>query len=48
MKEAVYEERPKVERKALQSDALKTSVSSISTMVWPWPEIPAVKRGLKL
>src|SRR5260370_32666049 len=31
-------ERPKVWRKVLQSEALKTSVSSISTMVSPWPE----------
>src|SRR5262245_23210093 len=45
---AVYEDRPKVERKVLQSDALNTSVSSIRTMVWPWPEIPALKREFKL
>jgi hypothetical protein len=35
---AVYVERPNVLRKVLQSDVLNTSVSSISTMVWSWPE----------
>src|SRR5579864_4562293 len=34
----VYEERPKVERNVVQSLELKTSVSSIRTMDWPWPE----------
>src|SRR5215472_3469255 len=49
VKEAeVYPERPKVERNVLQSAAVKTSVSSISTIVWPWPETPALKRGFKL
>src|SRR6516162_9666476 len=39
VKEAVvYAERPKVERKVFQSAALKTSVSSIRTIDWPWPE----------
>src|SRR6516162_1720207 len=41
-------ERPRVERKVFQSTALYTSVSSITTMVWPCPEIPALKRGLRL
>src|SRR5882672_9730954 len=49
VKEAeVYPERPKVCRKLPQSEALNTSVSSISAMVWPWPEIPAPKSGFKL
>src|SRR5215467_4235754 len=34
----VYEERPNVERNVFQSLELKTSVSSIRTMDWPWPE----------
>src|SRR5258708_3805569 len=41
----VKPERPKVWRKVLQSEALKTSVSSMRTMVWPWPEMPVLKRG---
>src|SRR2546428_7310694 len=44
----VYPERPKVARKVLQSEAVKTSVSSIRTMVWPWPEMPALNSGFKL
>src|SRR5229473_8700172 len=43
-----YPDRPKVWRKLLQSEARKTSVSSISTMVWPCPETPALKTGFKL
>src|ERR1700739_4290213 len=39
-----YPERPKVSRNVFQSEALKTSVSSISTIVWPCPESPAVNR----
>src|SRR5580693_3778861 len=36
VKEAeVYVERPNVDRNLVQSEAAKTSVSSISTMVWP-------------
>ena len=42
------DERPKVERKVFQSEVLKRFVFSISAMVWPWPEMPALKRGFKL
>ncbi len=44
----VYVERPKVVRNVVQSGALKTSVSSITTIVWPCPEMFAVKSGLRL
>lgn len=44
----VYPSRPNVERNVLQSEALKTSVSSMRTMVCPWPEMPEVKRGFRL
>src|SRR6516164_8588399 len=37
----VYFASPNVERNVVQSDALNTSVSSIRTMVWPWPDVPA-------
>src|SRR5689334_22102844 len=33
-----YAERPSVERKVFQSAVLKTSVSSMTTIVWPCPE----------
>src|SRR5271170_5331767 len=44
----VNEERPNVERKVLQSLSAKTSVSSITTIVCPWPEMPAENSGLRL
>src|SRR5215470_10110365 len=44
----VYPESPKVERNVSQSLALKTSVSSITTIVWPWPELLALKSGFRL
>src|SRR5215813_8056835 len=44
----VYPSSPKVERNLLQSPALKTSVSSIRTIVCPWPEMPAEKTGFRL
>src|SRR5579862_3562482 len=43
-----YEERPNFERNVVQSEVLNTFVSSINAIVWPWPEIPALKRGFKL
>src|SRR5579859_7869338 len=43
-----YAERPKVVRKVVQSEVLNTLVSSTSTIVWPCPEYPALKRGLRL
>jgi len=46
--EAVYPARPKVERKVLQSEEVNTSVSSINTMVCPWPEVPALKSRFRL
>src|SRR5277367_777598 len=42
------DERPNTERKEVQSAVVKTSVSSITTIVWPCPEIPAVKSGFRL
>src|SRR6266478_2012783 len=44
----VYPASPKVCRNVLQSAAVKTSVSSISTIVSPWPELPALNTGFKL
>src|SRR6202453_2112171 len=44
----VYDERPNTERNDVQSAVLKTFVSSSTTMVWPCPEMPAVKSGLML
>src|SRR5262245_48441766 len=38
VKEEVYPESPKVERKVFQSEVLKTSVFSMSAIVWPCPE----------
>jgi len=40
--------RPKTFRKLCQSARLNTSVDSITTMVCPLPEIPLLKRGLRL
>src|SRR5208282_4751719 len=45
---AVKGERPNAERKVFQSVLPLTLVSSITTTVWPWPEIPEVKSGVKL
>src|SRR5579862_775261 len=44
----LYLERPNFERNVVQSELLNTFVSSISTIVWPWPVIPELKRGFKL
>src|SRR5450631_4314294 len=45
---AVNDERPKVDRNVVQSAVVKTSVSSITTMVWPCPEMLALKSGFRL
>src|SRR5271154_2976164 len=42
------DERPKTERNDVQSAVAKTSESSITTTVWPCPEIPALKSGFRL
>src|SRR5215471_6430359 len=44
----VYPDKPKVERKVSQSLALNTSVSSMTTIVCPWPELLALKSGFRL
>src|SRR5262249_45873064 len=44
----VYPDSPNVERKVLQSAALKTSQASLSTIVWPWLEMPELNRGFRL
>src|SRR5262249_61446702 len=43
-----YEDKPKVGRNVFQSFAVYTSVSSMSVINWPCPEIPEVKRGFRL
>jgi hypothetical protein len=40
--------RPKVLRNVVQSEVANRSLSSISAMVWPWPEIPLLNSGLRL
>jgi len=44
----VYLERPKVERNLVQSLAVNTLVSSISTIVCPVPVVPELNNGLRL
>src|SRR5262250_3135526 len=44
----VYPDKPKVERKVSQSLVLNTSVSSMTTIVCPWPELLALKSGFRL
>src|ERR1700691_6255212 len=41
-------ESPNVDRNVVQSAVENTFVSSITTIVCPWPEVPAVKSGFKL
>src|SRR5260370_35095463 len=42
-----YPARPKGERKVLQSQGLNKAGASISTMVWPWHDVPASNRGFR-
>ncbi len=44
----VYPDSPNAERKVVQSAVLYTFVSSTTTIVWPCPEIPALKSGFRL
>src|SRR5665213_519091 len=44
----VYPDKPRTDRKVVQSLLLYRLVSSIRYMVWPWPVRPAAKAGLKL
>src|SRR5580658_3291887 len=44
----VNADNPNFERNLVQSATSKTSVSSITTMASPWPEIPAVNSGFRL
>src|ERR1700689_793314 len=46
--EGYAEVNPNFERKVVQSAAVKRSLSSTTTIVWPCPEMPALKAGLKL
>src|SRR5580704_3997358 len=43
----VYFERPIALRKVVQSEFLYRSVSSITTIVWPFPVVPLANNGLK-
>src|SRR6266403_931756 len=43
LNEPEYPDNPKVDRNVLQSAAEYRSVSSISTIVWPCPVMPAVR-----
>src|SRR5580698_7351058 len=45
---AVNPESPNVLRNVVQSAVLYTLVSSITTTVWPCPEIPELNTGVKL
>src|SRR5665213_155844 len=44
----VYPDKPRTDRKVVQSLLLYRLVSSIRYMVWPWPVMRAAKAGLKL
>src|ERR1700733_9417511 len=46
--EGYAEVNPKLERKVFQSAVVYRSLSSTTTIVWPCPEMPALKAGLKL
>src|ERR1700756_846316 len=48
LREPEKDERPNVEWNVFQSDGLKRFVFSMSAMVWPCPDTPALKRGFRL
>jgi len=45
---ARIEDRPKVDRNVLQSLLLYTSLSSMTTTVWPWPAIAGGEQGIQV